>query len=59
MLIARWLEIMPNQKLDKIKESVYPCFSVFAETAAALVVGWTLHHQTSFLASVVSLVPLG
>jgi hypothetical protein len=38
---------------------MYPCFCVFAEAAAALVVGGTLHHQTPFPASVVRLVPLG
>jgi hypothetical protein len=38
---------------------MYPCFCVFAEVAAASVVGVTLHHQTSFSASVVCLVPLG
>jgi hypothetical protein len=37
---------------------VYPGFCVFVEATATLVVGRTLHYQTSFLASVVFLVPL-
>jgi hypothetical protein len=49
---------MPNRKLDNIKESAYTCFYVFAESAVALVVGGTLHHQMLFPASVVRLVPL-
>jgi hypothetical protein len=50
---------MPKQKLDKIKESVYPCFCVFAKVAVVLVVRGTLLHQTLSLAIVVNLVPLG
>jgi hypothetical protein len=37
---------------------VYPCFCVFGEAAATLVVGGTLHHQTPTPLSVVRLVPL-
>jgi hypothetical protein len=37
---------------------VYPCFCILAQAPAALVVGGTLHHHTSFPASVVRLVPL-
>jgi hypothetical protein len=37
---------------------VYPCFCVFGEAAAALLVGGMLHHQMTFLANVVRLVPL-
>jgi hypothetical protein len=37
---------------------VYPCFYVFGEAAVALLVGGMLHHQMTFLASVVCLVPL-
>jgi hypothetical protein len=37
---------------------VYPCFCVFGEVVAALVVGGILHHQTTVPASVVHLVPL-
>jgi ABC-type tungstate transport system substrate-binding protein len=50
---------MTNRKLYKIKESVYLSFCVFDEVVAALVVGGTIHYQTTFLASVVCLVPLG
>jgi hypothetical protein len=37
---------------------MYPCFCIFVEAVAALVVGGTLHLQTLFPASVVHLVPL-
>jgi hypothetical protein len=38
---------------------VCTCFCVFAKVVATLVVGGTLHHQTSFPANIVRLVPLG
>jgi hypothetical protein len=50
---------MPNRKLDKIKERVYPCFCVFAKVVTVLVVGGNMHQQTSFPASIVNFVPLG
>jgi hypothetical protein len=37
---------------------MYPCFCVFGKAMVALVVGGTLHHQTSVPASIVRLVPL-
>jgi hypothetical protein len=37
---------------------MYPCFSVFGEAAAALVVGGTLHNLTSVPTSIVRLVSL-
>jgi hypothetical protein len=37
---------------------VYPCFCVFVEVEATLMVGETLHNKMSFSASVVHLVPL-
>ena len=36
----------------------HPCFGILAQAPAALVVGGALHHQTSFPASCVRLVPL-
>jgi hypothetical protein len=50
---------MHNRKLYYIKESVYSCFYVFVKAVAILFVGETLHHQSPFPGSVVSIVPLG
>jgi hypothetical protein len=49
---------MHNCVLDEINVFAYPCFSVSAEVAAALMVCYTCHHQTSLPASNVILLPL-